>query len=709
MKSTRVKRFSEAIIFIKILEDDSLLVADSQTTVRYFNKEDLSLLSGFKAKIEHKRFKTHVVSFTNNGSYFASLSADCRETLLFNSKTKKNVAKVTRHQGEVSCLGIDPRDRYMFSCGDDGKTFVVDINSGKLALVLPAHADTINDIEFSKNGQWVATVSYDKKIQLFNLSTMKASEKFVGHSYPVMKVVFLNKYRLLSIDKSNNAIIWDIHTGEILHRIQAMHDDVREIVVAKDYKFLFVGTELGYVIVYDLDTYELINDKYIKLTSPISAMFFDEKRKELIVGTAGGDLLFYDIEAGVKKLKELLEKKEFDMLEAYKKVNSLLVYTDIYQLISTLWDKTLEKAQICLQNNDRQKAENIFSIFSKVPSKNTIIKKVLSEYDNYEKFTTYAKQGKIALAYGVASQHPMYKTSNVYKALENKWQKTFVLAQQYALDRTTVEKARELLAPFRGISCKTALIQELFTKGGVYQRFKDVVGKKEFKLACELVKHHPYLKEFPEYKNMINYADKLYAKVYELIEQDDINAALKIAQILYNFNDFSLEIKEIMRDITAKQQFNSAIRDNELATAYALLDKHEDLLNTPDGRRIQEEWTEDVAVANSYAVKGDPDGVAHALEKYMKIKTRYVSLATIFSWCYMRQLEAALVRHEDIKVVEAAIKKFVSYFGIENQMESFFNIFKKYYKESKLELDTLPKGSLSSWKPSMIFNSILED
>ena len=709
MKADRVKRFPEAIIFIKILENSSLLIVDSKTTVRYFDKTDLKLLSGFKANIEHKRFKTDVISFTNDGAFFASLSSDCRETMLFNSKTKKNIAKVTRHQGEVSCLGIDPKDRYMFSCGDDGKIFVVDIQSGKLALVLPAHPDTINDIAFSKNAQWVATASYDKTIHLFNLATMSPSHKLIGHSYPVMKIIFLNKHRLLSIDKNNNTIIWNIHSGKILHRIQAMHDDASKIVVGKDYKFLFVGTELGYVLVYDLENYELINDRYIKLNSNITSMLFDEVTKELVIGTGDGDLLFFDIEVGIEKLKELLEKKEFDTLESYKKINPLLVYTKIYELISTLWDKTLEKAQICLQNGDRRKAESIFTIFSNVPSKRTIIKNVLSEYDNYEKFTHYAKEGKIALAYGLANQHPLYKSSAIYKALENKWQKIFVLAQQYSLERTTIEKARDILAPFRGISSKTALIQELFTHGTVYQRFKDVVGKKEFKVACELVKLHPYLKEFPEYKNMMAYADKLYAKVYELIDNDEMNTALKISNILYSFNDFSLEIKEIMVDITAKQQFNSAINDNDMVLAYALLDKHEDLLNTIDGKELQEQWSEDIAKANKYAVKGDPHGIKDVLSKYMKIKSRYISLATIFSWCYMRQLESAIVKKVELKTIEEGIKKYVLYFGSENQMESFFHIFKKYYKESKLELDTLTKGSLSDWRPSMIFNSILEE
>ena len=67
---------------------------------------------------------------------------------------KKALAKIDRHQGAISCVGIDPKSRYVFSGGEDGKTFVLDIKSGKLAFTLPGHVDTINDIAFSYNMYW---------------------------------------------------------------------------------------------------------------------------------------------------------------------------------------------------------------------------------------------------------------------------------------------------------------------------------------------------------------------------------------------------------------------------------------------------------------------------------------------------------------------------------------------------------------------------
>ena len=196
MKATREKNFNKPIILIKILDDDSLLVVDADTTVRYLDKTNFSILNGFKANIKHERYKTNVVSFTTTGSFFAAMSADCKESVLYNAQTKKMIAKMNRHQGEVSCVGIDPKNRYMFSCGDDGKTFVVDIKSGKLAFTLPVHVDTVNDIVFSDNSQWIATCSYDRKISLFNLAMMTPKDKLKAHSAPITKLKFLTDHRL---------------------------------------------------------------------------------------------------------------------------------------------------------------------------------------------------------------------------------------------------------------------------------------------------------------------------------------------------------------------------------------------------------------------------------------------------------------------------------------------------------------------------------
>ncbi len=336
MNPVKNKNIREAIVLIQKLDDGSLVVVDAKTTIRYLNIETLELLNGFKANINHLRYKTKVIAFSNNGKYFSSLTTDCKEARVYNTTTKSAVAKVSRHHGEVSCVGIDPNSRYMFSCGDDGKTFAVDINSGKLAFTLPVHVDTVNDIVFSKNGNWIATSSYDRKVSIFNLSMMTPKHKLKGHSSPVMKVRFLNKHRIFSVDKTSSAIIWDIYSGKVISRLQGIHDDVTQVVTDGEDKFLFIGTALGYVLVYDLNSYELLSKKYIKLKSSITAMEFDSIKNNLIIGKQEGDLLFYNIYEGEDKLKEFLKSKEFEEIQRQADVNPLLAYTKIFDLVSNL-------------------------------------------------------------------------------------------------------------------------------------------------------------------------------------------------------------------------------------------------------------------------------------------------------------------------------------------------------------------------------------
>jgi WD40 repeat protein len=708
MEIVQSKSVVKPVILMKILDDDSLVVVDSDTTVRYFNKKTLELQSGFKVGVTHKRYKTPVVAFSNDGNYFALLSSDAKESRFFNAQTKKLITKVTRHHGEVSCVGIDPLSRYMFSCGDDGKTFALDVESGKLVFTLPPHADTINDIAFSRNGNWVATASYDRKISLFSLVTMTPKNKLKAHSAPVMHLKFFQRNKLLSIDKKSSAIIWNIYSGKVIERLQGIHDEVSSVVVDDAEKFLFLGTQLGYIIVFDLDTYELISSRYIKITSPITSLAFDGENDFLIIGTEDGFVIYYDIYEGSDTLKDLLKEKEFGLVQKIIDINPLLVYTQIYSLLSNFWENSLEKAKIALQKGDKEKAMLIFGQFKHMPSKNKIIQKLIRDYTDFPKFVQFAKEGKLSLAYGLANKYPVYKESATYKALEGRWKKAFAQAQKYVLDPKTVPLAKEILAPYRGMSEKTKFIQEVLNKAEIYKRFRNAISKKEFKICSELIKQNPFLRELPEYESLMKYADGLYIKSQKFMQEGEIHPAIKILRVLQDFEEFKDEARNFMIDLESKAKFFNAVRDNDMETAFDMMSVSEDLMQTKDGIKLQKMWNNDLHTANAAAAFGNINGVKAAMQKYMKTSSKYAALATIFAFAYMVQLEDALQQGVERQKIENGIKNYILNFGLSEQIEAFFNLFEDMYPETKLNLELLKKGSFSMWRPSMIVDSILD-
>ena len=708
MKAVTAQSISKPVILLKMLQNGTLVAVNSDSIVRILNPENLSLVSGFKVGITHKRYKNRVLDYSYNSKYLATLSATEKESILYSTQTKKTIGVVKRHQGEVSCVGLDTKSRYMFSCGDDGKTFAMDVKSGKLIFTMSRHADSVNDIAFSKNGNWVATASYDRKISLFNLVIMSPKEKYIGHSSPVMKLKFLTDNRLLSIDKNSVANVWDIYQDKIIHKLEGVHDNVTQICVAKDENIFFLASELGYIMVYQLDTYEQLSQNYIKFSSTVTALEYDADTKHLLVGTEDGFIYRYNIYEGMDKLRGLLQKKQFKEIQEEVKKNPILKFTQISELVANFWENSLNKARILLQNGDKKMAQSLLTDFQKIPARNSVIKKLFHDYENFEKFKQAVKNNKLVVAYNLAATYPTYKESKVYKILESRWQKTLVTAQKYALDPRGLTQALELLNAYRGISEKTIFIQDVLNKGDLYKRFRNALGHKDFKICFELAKRNPFLKEFPEYDSLTQYSHTLNHKVEKLLANGDIHMAIKFLRQLVDFPEYQEKAQREIDSLDHRQKFFNAVQEDNLVLAYNMLDTTEELLTTKDGQRLQEEWNQALENAESCAARGDTTCIHEKLENFMNIQSKYRAIATIYAWAYMVQLEQAFRKDASQSELEHGIKNYVLNFGLSEQIENFDAFVKRKYPESKLNLEFLTKGSLSMWRPSMIVKSILD-
>ena len=705
-KITKNKVLDDAIVYTKCLDDSSLVVVDSNTTIRYLDKDTLSVVNGLKLKIEQKYYKNSVISFSDDAQYIAFISKDAKYSTLYNSKTKKIIAKIERNKGGVSCVAVDPRGKYFFSSGEDGKTFVIDIKSAKLSFALPGHIDAVNDIVFSPNKQNLATASYDKKIYIFNYVMMAKVAKLIAHSAPVMKVHFIDDHTLFSVDKNGSAIIWDITSKKVLARLNGIHDDVTQVTSSD--KFLFLGTELGFILVYDLKNFQQISRNYIRLNATITSLEFDKLNERLIIGSDNGELRIEYIFEDAEYLQSLLDKEEYDAIENFVDKHPLLLYTKQYILFNSIWEKTLSKASIFLQNGKKDEAKEMLNAFEQTPSKKTIMKKMLKEYEEFDKFVLMVKKDKIALAYSIAHQHQAYKKSKVYLALEERWRKLFNQARIIALEPSGRDKVYELLYQYRGISEKTILIQEMLTKSKVFNRFKNALVKKEFKVAFELIKVNPFLCEFKEHTTLVMYGDALYMKISKSMDNNNLHDSIKLLRILIDFPDYEVIAKKMIKDIESKGKFHKAVEENDLNTAYNLLSKSMILEDTFDGKKLIKQWNNDLEIAEVYAAKGDIVGLDGALHEYKNIDSKNMSLTAIYTWAYITQIENAIKHNYDKQKIEKGIKSYILNFGLDDAISSTFEIYEKQFGRTKLNLDSLKKGAKEMWRISMRVVNILE-
>lgn len=688
------------ILLVKSLDGGKLGIIDAQNALRIIDLHSYSVIGGFKSSITHERIVGTHVDITVGRDVSISMIPGTNKAAVFNVKDKELLYKVGRHNGEIESVGLDPNGRYCVTCGQDGKAFAWVLKTARLAFSMPPHSDFITTVAFSDNGQWIATGSYDRTINLLNIATMKHPLKLRGHTGAVMKIQFLPEARLLSVDKEGALIVWDMRNGKIIKRLPKMNDDVTTMTVSADKKFAFVATKLGLVGLYDLHTLEQVKQRYIKESESITSMTFIADGFRLAIGTAEGNVRIYSLFGNEETYLTMLREQRYKAFYEALEDNPMLLYSKPYEAVERIWEDVLEKARRYLEKNDRAKAKQLFDLFAGIPKKNALINQIMKAYEQYAQFQNYIEAGRFPLAYSMAKQYPAFKDSEPYRKMELRWKKLFLKAQELILTPNGDDQARQLLAPFRGISDKTALIQQLFDQRRMYEYMKKVIANRDFVKFFELIKAHPFLKEFSEYNTIMDYADKLYVQAHKGYMSGDYATARKACEILIAFPDYATEAQEMADTIRVKHLFYDAITSNNLANAFSYLSSYPLLYETPEAQVLERQWNVLVDQAQRVAARGEAMQTLAFFEPYFSIVDKFAAIGSVMAQAYCAQLEQKLKRQEPLALLEHGIRQYVGIFGIDEGIYGIYEYVKKRYG-SNLDLDSLKQGSLESWTPSI--------
>lgn len=695
-----------AIIKLKILYDGNLAVIDEKNTLRVVDLEKYAIIGGFKSNISHDRLYGDHVDVDDHAKLSASILPGKNKAALFSVPKKKILYQIGRHRGDIESVAIDPNLNYIVTAGTDGKTFAWSLKTARLAFTMFPHSDYVTSLAFSNNAQWLATGSFDKTIHVLHVATMKMSPIMHGHSGAVRKIIFIGSLKLVSADKNGLIIISDRKKGVVLERLKKLSDEITTMCVSSDENFLFVGTKLGYIALYDLTTYEQLSHRYIKESSMICSLAFIENGYRLAVGCEDGNLKFYSLFGDEKQYDSLIAEKRYEEFYKYFQANPLLRYSNAYKQLHEDWLKSFEIAKKFLQKSRTKDAEDVLKPFVKLQEFTKSVQTILRDFKKYDDFLNNVKTKKYPLAYSIITQFPVYKESREYKEMEKEWKTLFNKASEYILKKDGEEIAKKLLEPFRGISQKTVLIKELFDHRKKYLFFKQLLAKKDYFKVFRLIQMHPFLKEFPEYDELQEYADQLYIKAYQAYSSEDFITTEKLCKILVDFPDYKDDATDMLESINRHNKFLDAIEKNKLELAFEYLDQFPLLYDTAQGKIVEEKWNEQLEKARKYASSGDTEGVKKSLKQYLSIKSKKDALATVFKQSYMKQLDNAIKNGVEKDQVRKAISRYIATFGIDDFIELVNESFISKYNTT-LNLESFDQGVISSWVPKSTFNNIL--
>jgi len=672
LKPKKVIHLKQAVSLIRYV-DGNVGVIDKKNTFRLYSGIEYKLLGGFKINLPENRPLENSVAISPRGNYLAIAVTGKNKTTIWDVRKKKLIHTLGWHKGEVVSISFDYDENYVLTGGTDGRAYIWSIELGKMVTSLPPHPDYILASGFSKNSLWVATGSFDKLISITNISSFGVTYRKKSHRGAVTKIDFLTSHKMVSGDKTGEIIVWDYTKGNIIQRLQSVADMVVDLATDTDEEYLFAITKDKNIYLYDLNSYELVNSHFIKLTTLPSSITFVPDTNELWIGTLDGSIYIYNLLEDEDKLARALEKKEYALIYEYVKENPLLKRTKEYERVEKIWEETLEEAYKLLEAGELNKAKEILNPFLNVPSKRPIIQSLLKDFVEFEKFKTAVLKRKYPLAYSLANQYPSFKETVYYKKMEEDWRKTFNKVKELIKMKGKEDVVKQLLAPFRGVSQKTPLIQALFNDKQLYDLLKNFLRMRKFEEFFKLISKYPFLRDTPEFEQAEQFAKKIYKAAMEAVKKGDFKKAISYAEWLKEFPEYKDKAEQIIEDAEIISKFISLIASKNYDQIEKMVYNYPFLEDSDDYKRLKKDIDEKIKAAEKEAFEGEIAKVAQILKDILNSELYRQRVLNIIKSAYLNQLLKLLIQiaktNKGKKQFIKGVNNYISYFGFDNEIE----------------------------------------
>ena len=661
-------RFADALSSARELRDGRLCLIDRSDTVRFFTLDPIELVGGFKTAIQSDPAILHSSDTSQDGCFIAFLVKK-EGAVVFHAKKKKLIYRFSRHEGDVESLKFAPTQNYLATGGQDGKTFLWSLTTGRMVASLPHHADFVRAIDFSPNGQWIATGSYDRKIFVTNVSSLSQGVQLRAHAAAVNDLRFIAGHRLLAGDKNGEIIVWDYYEGRVIKRLPKMFNEITSLTTTPDDRFLFAADGSGAVSLFDLQSYELLSSHYLKYSKGIRKIAYVAQGNHLVVGLETGEVTFNSPLKESEKIEELIIQGRYG--EAFNIVgaNPLIRYSEAYFHLEAIWKEALNRARHLLEEKSAEEAKKVLEPFGDDKSKRLLIQELIRDYQEFAKFKAAVEAKRYPLAYSMAAQYPLLKEHPLYHRMEREWMRLFNQAKKIILQNDGEEKVGELLFPFRGVPGKSALIQALIAKKEIYRLFMKTVAKGDYKTALDLARRHPTLKELEEYKKIEKLADIIAKKAKEALAEGEYPEAARYAEKLAQFPDRKQEAEELKEQANHYARVMQLFAEKKYAAIYKLLQSHPYLEETKIVQDLEEAWRKVIEKAEKAAAEGNVAAIKRAAAPFGTILLKRPRIIGLIKQAYIEQIEEAYKTTGTIP--DAAIERYLELFGYDQEIASW--------------------------------------
>ena len=239
------------------------------------------------------------LAVSTNNQLMASASFDYSVVIWDLNPIKEKITLIG-HDAAVNAVRFSPANDFLVSGGDDNNVLLWslnDINRGNEEIQpirLGNHRGKIADLEFSKNGRYLLSASWDGTVGVWDLKERKKIHSLVGHKGPVYSVQYSkdNKY-IYSSGYDGEIKLWKAENGEYIRPLIKNGWGISKFEIDEQRNFIAYGSTDGQISINRFDKDEtILNIKEDRV--PILSMYYLERENMISFGNAKGRMIILD-------------------------------------------------------------------------------------------------------------------------------------------------------------------------------------------------------------------------------------------------------------------------------------------------------------------------------------------------------------------------------------------------------------------------------
>lgn len=148
---------------------------------------------------------------------------------------------IPKHAGDIAQVAVSPVDKLFAFSLLDQNVYIHSLETGELVRILSSHNDLVKMVAFSPDGKILASASADHTAILWGVHTgqiiFRLAEK---HSKALQCLAFSPDGKVLATGGADSLIVlWNVETGKVLQTLSGHTNEIRGLTFSPDAIFLF--------------------------------------------------------------------------------------------------------------------------------------------------------------------------------------------------------------------------------------------------------------------------------------------------------------------------------------------------------------------------------------------------------------------------------------------------------------------------------------